>query len=283
VDDDDEEEIKRIEEDIERRRLEKKIEDYLRKIEKISMKKKIIYYLNMDIPNTKEGKYIYIFLLNKNEVFVCVCIEKILVPTYIYRQAIEELPVKEDQILYNIFMVVFYLIIVAASIYFAISNMNLFGITSRNTVQFHDIEYLYCKDCNSIDMQSLTFNSWIHALNIKRINVTKPHAMDVTITQCKFNNKNVPTSREILRMYNIITVDKSNFTHAYFNISLGASQTSVSSNPNIKDINFGSSENKYRTITSLNSNIFKNLNANDTIVIQLVANNKNNISSARMY
>ncbi|ETN99886.1 hypothetical protein RFI_37581, partial [Reticulomyxa filosa] len=183
VDDDDEEEI-------ERRRLEKKIEDYLRKIEKIRMKKKIIYYLNRDIPNTKEGKYIYIFLLNRNELFVCVCIEKIcyydippimqspIVPAYIYRQAIEELPVKEDQILYNIFMVVFYLIIVAASIYFAISNMNLFGITSRNTVQFHDIEYLYCKDCNSIDMQSLTFNSWIHALNIKRINVTKPHAMD---------------------------------------------------------------------------------------------------------
>ncbi|ETN98268.1 HEAT domain-containing protein [Reticulomyxa filosa] len=112
--------------------------------------------------------------------------------------------------------------------------------------------------------------------------------MDVTITQCILNNKNVAISREMLRMYNIqstdvITVDKTNIIHAYFNISLGASQTSVSSNPNIKDINFGSSENKYRTITSLNSNIFKNFNANDTIVIQLVANNKNSISSARMY
>ncbi|ETO34804.1 hypothetical protein RFI_02283 [Reticulomyxa filosa] len=138
--DDDEEEIKRIEEEMERRRLKKEIEDYLRKIESIRSGKKIIYYLNRDeIP--KEGKYIYIFLLNKNEVFVClfvcVCIEKRLVPTYIHRQTIEELTGKKAEILYNIFVVVFYSLIAAASIYvgyFAISNMNWNWTVFRDVV-----------------------------------------------------------------------------------------------------------------------------------------------------
>ncbi|ETO05584.1 hypothetical protein RFI_31812 [Reticulomyxa filosa] len=71
-------EIKRIEEEIERRRLKKERKDYLRnkrKMESIRSWKKIIYYLNRDeVPTTKEGKYIYIFLLNKNEMFVCLYI-----------------------------------------------------------------------------------------------------------------------------------------------------------------------------------------------------------------
>ncbi|ETO00658.1 hypothetical protein RFI_36781, partial [Reticulomyxa filosa] len=98
-------------------------------------------------------------------------------------------------------------------------------IINKNMLIASNSEYLYYENCNSIVIQSLTFNSWICALNIKRINMT--------ITQCKFNKKNVATSREMLQIYNVITVDKSNFTNAYFNISLGASQTSVSNNPNI--------------------------------------------------
>ncbi|ETO13973.1 adhesin-like protein, partial [Reticulomyxa filosa] len=182
--------------------------------------------------------------------------------------------------------------------------------TVHNNMLIEDnSEYLYCEDCNSISMEGMIFESFVHGLNIKRVNVTKTNSMSIKIHHCTFNDESLSSSLEMIRIYNIqptdtILINASNFTQAYVNMSFGASGKKMSTQPttaniwidnvifkdfttsaslHLTDIDFSLVNNSYRPWVKIEKSSFLSMIGEIAVMDwKLIANNFNDISQPRI-